>query len=130
MYLYTHFTQSDVDEFADGYWTALGWSESGGGYDFDDLMPGDLSPEDVERVNADIARFLSRVDKDPVLAEAVGDDLSRAGHDFVLTRNGHGAGFWDGDWGEYGDALTKIAQSFPEQHLYVGDDDDLVYLLE
>ena len=21
-----------------------------------------------------------------------------AGHDFWLTRNGHGAGFWDGDW--------------------------------
>jgi hypothetical protein len=21
-----------------------------------------------------------------------------AGHDFALTRNGHGAGFWDGDW--------------------------------
>ena len=26
------------------------------------------------------------------------DELARAGTDFWLTRNGHGAGFWDGDW--------------------------------
>ena len=41
-----------------------------------------------------------------------------AGHDFWLTRNGHGAGFWDGDYGDDGDALTEIAKHFREVHLY------------
>lgn len=54
---------------------------------------------------------------------------SRAGHDFWLTRNGHGAGFWDGVWpGEYEDALTEWAKSFGECNLYVGDDGKLYIL--
>lgn len=50
--------------------------------------------------------------------EALGD-LDRAGADFWFTRNGHGVGFWDGDW-ENGDALTALAKSF-------GDLDTLIY---
>jgi hypothetical protein len=41
---------------------------------------------------------------------------ARAGHDFWLTRNGHGAGFWDGDWPEHGDMFTKIAQGYGEAY--------------
>lgn len=37
-------------------------------------------------------------------------------HDFWLTRNHHGAGFWDGDY-ERGDEITKIAQEFTEVDL-------------
>jgi len=33
--------------------------------------------------------------------------------DFWLTRNGHGAGFWDGGW-DHGDELAEIAHSFGE----------------
>ena len=37
----------------------------------------------------------------------------QAGHDFWLTRNGHGAGFWDGDWSEnYADLLSKGAEAY------------------
>lgn len=36
-------------------------------------------------------------------------------HDFYLTRNGHGAGFWDGDY-EKGEELTKVAKSFGEDY--------------
>jgi hypothetical protein len=45
-----------------------------------------------------------------------------AGHDFWLTRNGHGAGFWDRGLGELGDALTQAAKSFGQCDLYVTDD--------
>ncbi len=31
------------------------------------------------------------------------ETLQRAGHDFWLTRQGHGAGFWDGDWPDHVD---------------------------
>lgn len=34
------------------------------------------------------------------------------GYDFFLTRNRHGAGFWDRGYGSRGDALTKLAHSF------------------
>jgi len=54
---------------------------------------------------------------------------SRAGHDFWLTRNRHGAGFWDGHWGEDGDRLTEAALQFAEETLYVGDD-GLIYSSE
>lgn len=35
---------------------------------------------------------------------------STAGHDFYLTREGHGAGFWDRGLGMVGTALTKVAK--------------------
>lgn len=48
---------------------------------------------------------------------------TRAGHDFWLTRNGHGAGFWDGDWLEpAASELTAIADSFGCCDLSIGDD--------
>lgn len=66
----------------------------------------------------------------PVLADAECSresaeytDTERAGHDFWLTRNGHGCGFWDGDWSEpHATALTAVSESFGEVNLYVGDD--------
>lgn len=46
-----------------------------------------------------------------------------AGHDFWLTRNGHGAGFWDGDWPEpYADILDKASKAMGEVYLFVNDD--------
>lgn len=52
--------------------------------------------------------------------------FQQAGHDFWLTRNGHGAGFWDGDWAEpAGIELDKLSKSFGETDLYVGDDKKL-----
>lgn len=45
---------------------------------------------------------------------------ARAGHDFWLTRNRHGAGFWDRGL-EHGDQLTKLAHAFGEFHLFIGD---------
>ena len=46
-----------------------------------------------------------------------------AGHDCWLTRNGHGAGFWDGDWDEEdGEILTNASKKAGQVDLYVGDD--------
>ena len=49
-------------------------------------------------------------------------ELARAGHDFWLTRNGHGAGFWDGDLPVYGDLFTKIAKGYGEVDAHYGVD--------
>lgn len=51
-----------------------------------------------------------------------GIDDEQVGHDFVLTRNGHGAGFWDRGHGERGDRLTAACKPYGELDAYVGDD--------
>ena len=43
------------------------------------------------------------------------------GHDFWLTRNGHGAGFWDRGQGRVGDLLSDMAGSYGAIDLYVFD---------
>lgn len=45
-----------------------------------------------------------------------------AGHNFWLSRNGHGTGFWDRGAGATGDALHKAAEDCGERYVYVGDD--------
>lgn len=46
-------------------------------------------------------------------------DMEQIGHDFWLTRNRHGAGFWDGDY-KNGQKITAIVQSYFKEN-----DDDL-----
>lgn len=55
-----------------------------------------------------------------------GDEWDYAAHDFILTRNHHGAGFWDGDWhAPWGDKLTTLAHSFPSIEVYLDDNNIL-----
>jgi hypothetical protein len=52
-------------------------------------------------------------------------DETQIGHDFWLTRNGHGAGFWDRDL-PFGDELTELCKKFfTEIDLYVTDDGEV-----
>lgn len=75
----------------------------------------DLAPETLAAMKADCEKF---VEQAGMLIDS--DDAAKAGHDFWLTRNGHGCGFWDGDWGEeLGELLTKICDGFHEVNLYV-----------
>jgi hypothetical protein len=39
-------------------------------------------------------------------------DAGQAGHDFYLTRNGHGVGFWDRGLGSAGTRLSDAARTF------------------
>jgi len=80
----------------------------------------DISAECLTQINIDCAMFQAEN------MTMIQDDLSQAGHDFWLTRNGHGAGFWDGDWPEHGDLLTAKCKEYGEINLYVGDD-GLIY---
>jgi hypothetical protein len=56
-------------------------------------------------------------------------------HDLWLTRNGHGAGFWDGDYRDretgidIGQKLTELAKTYSSVDVYVGDDGQ-IYLTE
>lgn len=107
-----------LEQFRTAYVTAMLWAETD-----DDGEPldkrytnTDLSVEACKTVSDDCFKFwhanLADIESEP----------ERAGHDFWLTRNGHGAGFWDGDWPEAGDRLTAASKAFGECHPYVGDD--------
>jgi hypothetical protein len=85
----------------------------------------ELSEEADASMRADCADFLELLERENVNWSAVWGD-EQLGHDFWLTRNGHGAGFWDRFWdcpeAEMGDRLTAIAKTYGESSLYVGDD--------
>ena len=74
----------------------------------------DIDPTTRATMKADCERFYNEH------RELIEFRAERAGHDFWLTRNGHGAGFWDGDWPEpAASTLTEAAQKFGEVNLYV-----------
>ena len=47
-----------------------------------------------------------------------------AGHDFALTRNGHGVGFWDRGLGEMGDMLTEECKPYGEHRVIIDVDEN------
>jgi hypothetical protein len=53
------------------------------------------------------------------------DAIEQAGHDFWLSRNGHGTGFWDRDSSYYGDHvrdwLQRKAEQFGETYAIYGE---------
>jgi hypothetical protein len=75
----------------------------------------DFTEEALAEMRSDCVAFYAHYE-----LWADGDD-GRAGHDFWLTRNGHGAGFWDGDY-ENGDELTDLAHPYGSVDLYVTPD--------
>ena len=97
----------------------------------EDYGPYDLSPEVYREMREDCTDFLFAHPQDPVTVflSGLGEvSLWEAGCDFWLTRNGHGAGFWDGDWDkpsfeeDWGERLTERARPYGSVDLYVGDD--------
>lgn len=126
-----------LDEFTAAYiqtalWSSNDESTDSGGEPLDaNYSVDDFSPDLMAEVIADCAKF--QAEHGATMAKAIetgkvkfGPDfgpMGRAGHDFWLTRCGHGAGFWDGDWPEpYATQLTDACKAFGNVDLYVGDD--------
>jgi hypothetical protein len=95
--------------FLNAYFEALYWTQ---GFDAE----GTELDEDCQREQTiEALAFLARN------GCFIGDDLiEQAGHDFWLTRNGHGAGFWDRTCysDTVKDLLTKRAEAFGEVVVY------------
>ena len=77
------------------------------------------------------ARFIDKHGNDMEVVRGMLLDYGyeQAGHDLFLTREGHGAGFWDRNLGHYGDVFTKYSKEIGECQPYVGDD-QLIYMGE
>ncbi len=137
-----------LDEFLSAYITAALWSstdesdESGGEPLDKHYGESDLAPETLDRMRADCVAFLNHKlgGRLIAIAERLEENghwslpagvkcsvMEYAGHDFFLTRCGHGCGYWDGDWPVgIAEALDTLAREFGTYDLYVGDD-GLIY---
>jgi hypothetical protein len=118
----------DFLRFEQAYVEALLWAELPEGVEGDP----ELSAEAEEDVRADCLVFWKRIApylKTEVVQEAFPDPVEQAGHDFLLTRQGHGVGFWETEWPQpYRDMFTKWAEQAGEIYVDVGDEDGNVYI--
>lgn len=117
-----HHQPLNLDPFTRSYMQTALWSSTDDGEPLDkNYKIDDISDETKAEMIADCTDFQEMAAEHLIEAD---DAMSeRAGQDFWLTRNGHGAGFWDGDWPrEAGVELTRMAKSFGGVDLYVGDD--------
>ena len=110
---------------ATALWSSLDGSDESGGEPLDsNYGPDDVDSETLEKMRKDCAAFAQA--NEAQIEQWGGKDCAweQAGHDFWLTRNGHGAGFWDrgaGEWPNDGAELTTASKAFGECDLYVAD---------
>jgi hypothetical protein len=112
------FTQAYIEA---ALWSSTDNADDSGGAPLDENYDvSDIAPETLRGMIKDCKEFRTGRTK-KLLAEAKVSDAA-AGHDFWLTRNRHGAGFWDRGLGKVGDLLTTDAHAYGGVDLYVGDD--------
>lgn len=126
-------TVDDIVKVYEGYVEALLWSEMCRGtmqhehvsetpeecdrpLD-DDLTRDNLANETLMAILVDVINFCHNS-----WIDVMGLEPEQIGHDFLLTRNHHGAGFWDRGLGERGQRLTESAHAYGDTNAYVGDD--------
>lgn len=81
----------------------------------------DLTTETLVKMHDDCKQFYNE-------HCALWDDDERAGHDFWLSRNGHGSGYfaYPEFYGINADLLQEHSHTYGEYNLYIGDD-ELIY---
>ena len=96
----------EQEAFLRGYLECALWSSTGPN---DEPLDDDYGPDDL----SESALAECRQDCAALLAGNIADL-----HDFWLTRNGHGAGFWDRGLGERGERLTAACRPYGSVYLY------------
>ena len=123
-----------VDDFTAGYLEAALWSSMDGStpqggepldknYEFSDIASDSLHQmvTDCKLFQEKFGHLITEENETKSRRECTVQ--AYAGHDFWLTREGHGCGFWDGDWEKkVGLILTEASKGFKPVDLYVGDD--------
>ena len=120
-----------IDDFTRAYvecalWSTTDESTPAGGEPMDDNYSlNDIETDTLTKMAEDCTASRLRMPMiwRPITIPA-GAPAELGGHDFWLTRNHHGAGFWDRDHLDElaRDRLTDAANKFRDFDLYVGDD--------
>lgn len=110
---------TQFNRFLAGYAVAALWSSTD-----DNEVPldsnfsvSDIAPDAWRQMKDDCRKFVDQNAETLRFVEAK-EDADQAGHDFWLTRNRHGVGYWDRDLGDFGGLLTEAAHGFGECNLY------------
>jgi hypothetical protein len=117
---------ADIDKIYATYIVTALWAEQP---EDDHWDPDEFAPEAVTRLRAEVETFTAAVgDALDLALDLEGKDEGDIGHDLWLTRNRHGAGFWDGDWPmPFSVDFHGAANALGECDIYRGDD-GLLYL--
>ena len=124
-------TRPALDAFTLAYIEAALWSsndesDDAGGDPLDaNYSVDDIAPETLAEMADDCCRFQEANAADLALySHRQWSAAELGGHDFWLTRNGHGCGFWDRDClpEAAGERLSAAAEAAGERYLYIGDD--------
>lgn len=90
---------------------------------------GDFSDEAVAQAKSDLDDWFDWLEEQGLteqVAEWADDD--EVAHDFWLTRNGHGVGYWDGDYGGgLGRVLSDGCRAWGPIHVYHDDNGRLYF---
>lgn len=73
-------------------------------------LPG-IAPDVVSEAEADLEAFAGYVEETLGFDPFAVFDSEQVAHDFCLSRNGHGAGFFDGDYTYEGEQYCQALQS-------------------
>ena len=131
---------NEIDAFTQAYVDAMLWatsdnSDDQGGEPLDkNYSIDDIAESAMEKIVADCKRFQEENAADiatiPYRRTNDGNwsGKEQAGHDFWLTRNGHGTGFWDREYldDDVAKRLTSASHKFGEVYPCVGDN-GLIY---
>lgn len=124
------------DPFLRGYleaalWTGTDESDDSGGRPLDERFSvSDFSAETMEIASRECAAFqmpnLADLDQHPRSSDG-SPALEYAGHNFWLSRCGHGSGFFDTDNlpEDARERLQDASRSAGERYVYIGDDGEL-----
>ena len=106
-------------------WSSTDESDESGGEPLDaNYSADDIAAATLATMHEECDQFIAAY---WALIVESGQSPEQCGCDFWLTRNGHGAGFWDRGYpARIGDALTQAAKTEGARDLYVGDD-GLIY---
>jgi hypothetical protein len=88
---------------------------------FESFTKEDIEPNSLIKAYTDIKKFLDLAG-DSVIEAIEENGLEQLGHDIWLTRNGHGAGFFDRSYGDDNEKrLTQAAKALREVTIYIND---------
>lgn len=97
-------------------WSSIDINEENTQGNFDGFTVYDFPDSERNKAKFDLDSFIADAKKIGIDCYQLG--INQVAHDFWLTRNHHGAGFWDGDYpDDIGEKLTDIAHSYSEKHL-------------
>ena len=118
--------QKLIDEMVSAYLEAVAFTDCG--EDSDVPKSAQFADVAILEAYATCADFLTQAVRAGLWQQWIdaNETIEAFAYDYWLTRNGHGAGFWDRGLGELGDNLSEMANLQGSVDAYCGDD-GLIY---